>query len=144
MKKNKMMRLASAMMVMTLMTTSVISGTFAKYVSQTSASDNARVAKWGVTLSANGLLYSEMYKNLANGNVGTNTDTSVSVQTYNYSAETVAQSVVAPGTKNPGTAFTFTVALMSFAASLALIPLFTELIWIFEPAIVSSSLQTIP
>ena len=58
MKKNKMMRLASAVLVCTLLTTSVISGTFAKYTSTSSASDNARVAKWGVTLAANGLLYS--------------------------------------------------------------------------------------
>jgi hypothetical protein len=54
MKKNKMMRLASAMMVMTLMTTSVISGTFAKYVTSNEAFDVARVAKWGVQISASG------------------------------------------------------------------------------------------
>ena len=52
MKKNKMMRLASAMMVMTLMTTSVISGTFAKYVTSDKANDSARVAKWGVKVEA--------------------------------------------------------------------------------------------
>lgn len=51
MKKNKMMRLASAMMVLTLMSTSVISGTFAKYVTTNSGSDVARVAKWGVEIS---------------------------------------------------------------------------------------------
>lgn len=51
MKKNKMMRLASAMMVMTLLTTSVISGTFAKYVTTNSGTDKARVAKWGVEIT---------------------------------------------------------------------------------------------
>ena len=47
MKKNKMMRLASILLVCVLLTTSVISGTFAKYTSTTNISDTARVAKWG-------------------------------------------------------------------------------------------------
>lgn len=52
MKKNRMMRLASVLLIMTLLSTSVISGTFAKYVTSGSASDSARVAKWGVTVTA--------------------------------------------------------------------------------------------
>lgn len=48
MKKNKMMRAASALMVATLLTTSVISGTFAKYTTTTNGSDSARIAKWGI------------------------------------------------------------------------------------------------
>lgn len=47
MKKNKMMRLASALLVAVLLTTCAISGTFAKYVSEASVTDQARVAKWG-------------------------------------------------------------------------------------------------
>lgn len=47
MKKNKMMRLASLLLVCVLLTTSVIGGTFAKYVTVQSGSDNARVAAWG-------------------------------------------------------------------------------------------------
>ena len=54
MKKNKMMRLASFLLVATLLTTSMISGTFAKYVTEGSASDSARVAKWGVAITATG------------------------------------------------------------------------------------------
>ena len=50
MKKNKMMRLASVLLVLTLLSTSVISGTFAKYITQDSDTDSARVAKWGVTV----------------------------------------------------------------------------------------------
>ena len=46
MRKNKMMRLASGLLVAVLLTTCVISGTFAKYISEKSASDSARVAKW--------------------------------------------------------------------------------------------------
>ena len=47
MRKNKMMRLASALLVAVLLTTCAISGTFAKYVSEATADDTARVAKWG-------------------------------------------------------------------------------------------------
>lgn len=46
MKKNTMMRLASVLLVAVLMTTCVISGTFAKYTSTYTATDSARVAKW--------------------------------------------------------------------------------------------------
>ena len=53
MKKNVMMRVASIMLVLVLMTSSVISGTFAKYVSSTEASATARVAKWGVEFVTN-------------------------------------------------------------------------------------------
>lgn len=47
MKKNRMMRLASILLVCVLLTTSVISGTFAKYTSTATANDKARVAYWG-------------------------------------------------------------------------------------------------
>ena len=55
MKKNKMMRAASALLVAVLLTTSVISGTFAKYTTSDEGSDTARVAKWGVTVLAKDL-----------------------------------------------------------------------------------------
>lgn len=47
MKKNKAMRLASALLVLTLLTTCAISSTFAKYVTKAEGSDKARVAYWG-------------------------------------------------------------------------------------------------
>ncbi|MBR5329415.1 MAG: hypothetical protein IKV45_04330 [Firmicutes bacterium] len=47
MKKNKMMRLASCLLVLVLMTSCVISGTFAKYTTSATADDEARVAYWG-------------------------------------------------------------------------------------------------
>lgn len=46
MKKNKMMRIASVLLIAVLMTTCAISGTFAKYVTEASGSDTATVAKW--------------------------------------------------------------------------------------------------
>lgn len=61
MKKNKMMRLASSLLVAVLLTTSVISGTFAKYVTSDEASDSARVAKWGVTVDVKGDAFGEAY-----------------------------------------------------------------------------------
>lgn len=47
MKKNKMMRVASVLLIAVLMSTCAISGTFAKYTTSVSSSDSARVAKWG-------------------------------------------------------------------------------------------------
>lgn len=62
MRKNKMMRLASALLVAVLLTTSVISGTYAKYVTENTGSDEARVAKWGVTVTANGDAFETKYE----------------------------------------------------------------------------------
>ena len=50
MKKNTMMRLAAVMLMCVLLTTSVVGGTFAKYVISDSDTDIARVAKWGVNV----------------------------------------------------------------------------------------------
>lgn len=51
MKKNIMMRIASVLMIAVLLTTCVISGTFAKYASTfTSETSTATVAKWAFTL----------------------------------------------------------------------------------------------
>ena len=47
MKKNVMMRIASVLLVAVLLSTCVISGTFAKYTHTASSEDTARVAKWG-------------------------------------------------------------------------------------------------
>ena len=52
MKKNKMMRLASFLLIAVLVSTSAISGTYAKYTTSGFAEDQARVAKWGVTVAA--------------------------------------------------------------------------------------------
>ena len=51
MKKNRMMRVASALMVAVLLTTCAISGTFAKYITEKESTDTARVAKFGVDLA---------------------------------------------------------------------------------------------
>ena len=66
MKKNKIMRIASVLLVAVLMSTCAISGTFAKYVTEGSSDDTARVAKWGVTISgkpaATNQMFNDSYK----------------------------------------------------------------------------------
>jgi len=51
MKKNNMMRIASVLLVAVLLSTCVISGTFAKYVTSATSTDTARVAKFGVEVA---------------------------------------------------------------------------------------------
>ena len=62
MKKNKMMRIASILLVVTLLSTCVISGTFAKYVTKAEGEDQARVAKWGVLVTVEGNEFADKYK----------------------------------------------------------------------------------
>ena len=54
MKKNVMMRLSALLLVAVLLTTCVISGTFAKYTTADDATDSATVAAWGIELSVTG------------------------------------------------------------------------------------------
>ena len=49
MKKNKMMRIASVLLVAVLLSTCAISGTFAKYTTTITANDTAKVASFNVT-----------------------------------------------------------------------------------------------
>lgn len=100
MKKNTMMRLASALLVLVLLTTCAISGTFAKYVTANDAEDGARVAKWGVNFSLTktddkDLFTAEYAENNAAQSSG------VSVKAYN------GDKLVAPGTS--GNLITFAV-----------------------------------
>lgn len=70
MRKNKMMRLASALLVAVLLTTCAISGTFAKYTTSVSSQDAARVAKWGFEPSTMDLsnLFLGSYTNVISNN----------------------------------------------------------------------------
>lgn len=52
MKKGVFPRIAAVLMILTLFSTCVISGTFAKYVTEGSTTATARVAKWGVKIEA--------------------------------------------------------------------------------------------
>lgn len=88
MRKNRMMRAASALSIAVLLSTSMISGTFAKYVTSAEANDYARVAKWGVQITPNGTLFAKEYAT---------TDTTT--YTGDNSVESIDEwKVVAPGT----------------------------------------------
>lgn len=110
MKKNKAMRAAGVLMVVTLLTTSIVSGTYAKYVTKDSASDTARVAKFGVVVEANGKLFSDTYKTASNtpGESGDSTaaatlsvvSSGVTGTTTDHDGVNGTDKVVAPGTKN--------------------------------------------
>ena len=89
MRKNRMMRAASALMVAVLLTTSTISGTFAKYVTQVDGGDVARVAKWGVEVGFAGSLFEDSYIHAPDTSDEKTVCTSVA-----------KENVVAPGTKN--------------------------------------------
>ena len=91
MKKNTIMRIASVLMVATLITTCAISGTFAKYVTRAEGKDSARVAKWGVLLTVDGGAFADKYAAtdeayLEDGGV------------YSVVSSVEGEQVVAPGT----------------------------------------------
>ena len=91
MKKNWTMRVALLIVALALITSCFVSGTYAKYITSTSATDTARVAKFGVLLSANGGdLFATQYQKHDN--------------TYTKGDYTVISSntdkVVAPGTSS--------------------------------------------
>jgi hypothetical protein len=93
MKKNKMMRIASVLLVAVLMSTCAISGTFAKYVTSDDGTDSARVAKWGVVIEADSF-----------GMFETDYDTDDTTATFSgaYSVSSAAgdrDDLLAPGTK---------------------------------------------
>ena len=93
MKKNTFMRLAMALVLLVLVTTSAVGGTFAKYVSEGSYTDKARVAKWGVTVTANaGDLFTSEYDADSTLNDAFGTAIAKSVVSSNGDA------LVAPGT----------------------------------------------
>ncbi len=92
--KNKFVKIACAMLIMCVITTAAIGTTLAKYTTGSSASDTARVAKWGVEVSTSGTMFGKAYQDtiVEDGNA------EATVQS-NHNAS-FAQKVVAPGTKN--------------------------------------------
>ena len=63
MKKNNTMRVAAGLAVAALLSTCLVSGTFAKYTTSGTSSDSARVAKFGVTITGGGNAFSTTYNN---------------------------------------------------------------------------------
>lgn len=94
MKKNIAMRVAAILFILTMISTCAFSTTFAKYVTRGSATDTARVAKWGVELTV---------KEGTDDSTGTN----FFVKAYDGTVESSTDDLVAPGTGN-STGITFT------------------------------------
>lgn len=93
MRKNKMMRAASGLLVAVLLSTCAISGTFAKYTTSANGTDSARVAKWGFQPTTIDLtnLFDDAYAttgNAAEYNADGNT----------VKAKSESTDVIAPGT----------------------------------------------
>lgn len=118
MKKNKAMRAAGGLFVATMLTTSVVSGTYAKYITEDSANDNARVAVFGVKVEASGELFGSTYYNVeqegksntpgekSNGGARTAEENTISVKSQSKYTSTQTplngdpNNVVAPGTQS--------------------------------------------
>lgn len=98
MKKNKTLRAAGILFLATMLTTCMTAGTFAKYTTSDSAKDSARVAKFGVTVTADGSLFGEEYA----GKEGGNKPISFSGDEHTGTVQVfeTGENVVAPGTKN--------------------------------------------
>ena len=97
MKKTKLMRAALLLLVLTLVTSCFVGGTFAKYTTSAEGSDTARVAKWGVEITANGATFANKYATDTGNVVGTIANSVVS-----------ADKVIAPGTKGNMVGMTIT------------------------------------
>lgn len=95
--KNKFMRTAALLMVLCLVTSSLVGGTFAKYVTSQNATDSARVAKWGVTVTANSDLFGTQY---------TTTDTTLGLD--NNVSVASNNKVIAPGLQSNVATFKIT------------------------------------
>lgn len=66
MKKNWTMRVGVALVALTLITSCFVGGTFAKYTTAGKGADSARVARFGVTVTANGNMFTDEYANADN------------------------------------------------------------------------------
>ena len=104
MKKNVMMRLACFLLVAVLISTSAISGTYAKYVTAETSVGNARVAKFGVEITLNDeTMFSDSYKHEK-----TEYTAGEELATITVQADTEDTNVVAPGTKGALVGFNIT------------------------------------
>ncbi|MBQ8392153.1 MAG: hypothetical protein IJX51_00120 [Clostridia bacterium] len=93
MKKVKFLRIASVMLMLCLITTCAISGTFAKYTTSDTATDIARVAKWGVYVTVEG--QDAFATDYGSGNVTSNTELNTNLDNDDL---TTLDNVLAPGT----------------------------------------------
>lgn len=88
-KNNKLMRTSSILLVLTLITSCFVGGTFAKYFTEGEGEDSARVAKWGVKVEVTGDGFNTTYSK-------DDWNSSITGKSVISSDE---DNVVAPGTK---------------------------------------------
>ena len=93
-KKNVLMRSAGLLLVLVLVTSCFVGSTFAKYTVGGTGKDTARVAKFGVTITAEGAMFAEEY---ATDDKAATTITNSVVSTTDVNGQ--RDKVVAPGTK---------------------------------------------
>lgn len=98
-KKNLTIKAAVLMLVLVLITSCFVGGTFAKYVTSGSGSDTARVAKFGVTVTATGTMFAKAYTTDDTGFVDTIAKSVISSND---------DKLVAPGTKGDMARMTLT------------------------------------
>ncbi len=96
MKKNRMMRTAAILLVAVLLTTSVISGTFAKYITSKESTDTARVAKFGVEL---GVTVDGAFATEYDADTTANDTNGTAIAKTVVAATNDQDNLVAPGTK---------------------------------------------
>ena len=89
-KSNKSMRVSAVLLVMVLLTSCFVGGTFAKYTTKDTGSDSARVAKWGVTVKAT--------SDSAFKSTYATTDSSARGAGITTSVNSIGGNVIAPGT----------------------------------------------
>lgn len=104
--KNRMMRAAALLLVLTLMTSCFVGGTFAKYVTSGHVSDTARVAHWGVEITTSGSIFKNQYAN--DGTIEQDKDgNNIAMTVVNGSTD--GKNLVAPGTASTNY-LTFTIS----------------------------------
>ena len=93
------MRVAGLLLALVLVTSCFVGGTFAKYVTSGEGADSARVAKFGVKITANGTMFAKEYATDDESVSGTIAKSVVSSDT---------SKLVAPGTKGNMVSMTLT------------------------------------
>lgn len=106
MKKNKMMRIASVLLVAVLLSTCAISGTFAKYTTSQSEKASARVARWDIDFAANDT--TKNFKFDLFDTIKDNDGTSIETDVKNNKGD--GKKVIAPGTSG-----SFTISLKNLS-----------------------------
>lgn len=105
MKKSVLFRIALVMLVLTMVTSCFVGGTFAKYVTSGQGGDSARVAAFGVTVTGTSSTFAEVYASDSDAAKELATNSVVSVAADN---EAIEDNLVAPGTSGNMVAYTIT------------------------------------